>query len=587
MAELQLNNGRKQKRWVAPVSITPEADEQLKEYPPAFRQVLFNRGLDTAEKARDFLLGTAEEYDPFSMKGMPEAVDTIIKSISSNQGIVVYGDYDVDGVTATALLVQVIRILGGNVNPYIPNRFDEGYGLNVEALRELKEKNAQLVITVDCGIRSIREADLARELGITLIISDHHHPLGAVPAADVVICPKQDGDAYPYKDLAGVGIAYKITEALYKAKGLNSEETAQWLDLVALGTVSDIAPLTGENRILVAKGLRRLQTSPRQGIYSLMGVADIKRPGALTASDIGFKLGPRLNAAGRMESAQDALNLLMSSDPAETGLLAQKLQNQNTDRQEHTIRNQKFAESQLTDIESLPIIIAFGSEEEFHSGIVGLVAARLVESHYRPAVVGVIGEEFTRASCRSVDEFHITQALDECADLLVRHGGHSKAAGFTVRNENRTRLKEKLLEIASNRLKPENLIPTIHYDAEVRLSELKASLITLLQQMEPTGNENPKPVFMTRGLRVKRKNRIGHEKNHLRLTVVEDNGVYIDGVAFRMGDWMETMPEKIDIVYHFELNDFNGQVSFQLNIRDIRPSEDLQGDYADHSSIKA
>ncbi len=587
MAELQLNNGRKQKRWIAPDLITPDVEERLKEYPPAFRQVLYTRGYDTAEKARDFLLGTADEHDPFSMKGMREAVDTILDSISANEGIVVYGDYDVDGVTATALLVQAIRILGGIVSPYIPNRFDEGYGLNVDALRELKEKNARLVITVDCGIRSNREADLARELGIKLIISDHHHPLGAVPAADVVICPKQEGDEYPYKELAGVGIAYKIAEALYIAKGLNLEETGQWLDLVALGTVSDIAPLTGENRTLVRKGLRRLQTSPRQGIYSLMGVADIKRPGALTAADIGFKLGPRLNAAGRMESALDALQLLLNNDPAETGLLAQKLQKQNTDRQDHTIQNQQFAETQLTDIESLPILIAFGSEEEFHSGIVGLVAARLVESHYRPAVVGVIGEEFTRASCRSIDEFHITQALDECADLMVRHGGHSKAAGFTVRNESRELLKARLLEIASSRLNPENLVPTIQYDAEVRLNELQAPLISLLQKMEPTGNENPKPVFMTRGLRVNRKNRIGHEKNHLRLTVAEDKGVSMDGVAFRMGDWMDCMPEKIDIVYHFELNDFNGQVSFQLNIRDIRPSEADQGNHADLSSIEA
>lgn len=587
MADFQLNTRRILKRWIAPDPITPDAEEQLKEYPSAFRQVLFHRGLDTAEKARDFLLGTALENDPFSMKGMSEAVETIMASISANEGIVVYGDYDVDGVTATTLLVQAIRELGGMVSEYIPNRFDEGYGLNVDALRELKEKHADLVITVDCGIRSIKEAGLARELGIKLIISDHHHPLGSIPSADVVICPKQEGDEYPYKELAGVGIAYKIAEALYNTRGWEMERAGDWLDLVALGTVSDIAPLSGENRLLVRKGLRRLQTQPRQGVYSLMGVADIKRPGALTAADIGFKLGPRLNAAGRMESALDALSLLMSTDPAETGLLAQKLQKQNTDRQDHTIQNQQFAEAQLTGIESLPILIAFGSEEEFHSGIVGLVAARLVESHYRPAVVGVIGEEFTRASCRSIDEFHITQALDECADLMVRHGGHSKAAGFTVRNENRDLLKKRLIKIASSQLNPENLIPTIRYDAEVKLSELQAPLIALLQQMEPTGNENPKPLFMTRGLRVSRKNRIGHEKNHLRMTVVEEKGISIDGVAFRMGDWMESMPEKIDIVYHFELNDFNGQVSFQLNIRDIRPSEEIRGDHVDNSSDKA
>jgi single-stranded-DNA-specific exonuclease len=433
MTVTQLNNGRKPKRWVGPNKfITPEADAELAEYPKPFRQILFNRGLDTAEKAHAFLEVNTEEYDPFLMKGMREAVDLIKNAIRDHEPMVVYGDYDVDGVTATALLVQALESLGGNVEPYIPNRFDEGYGLNCEAVKELASQGKRLIITVDCGIRSVKEADVARELGVNLIISDHHHPLPEVPAADAVICPRQVGDEYPYKELAGVGIAYKIAQALFMDFGLMVSETEQWLGLVALGTVSDIAPLTGENRVLVRNGLKCLQTNPRQGVYSLMMVADIRQPEHLTAADIGFKLGPRLNAAGRMESAQEALRLLMTAEPEEASRLAQRLQIQNTDRQERTMSNQKFAEEQLGDIQSLPIILAFGSEEEFHSGIVGLVAARLVESHYRPAVVGVTGEETTRASCRSIDEFHITKALDECKDLLVRHGGHSKAAGFTV-----------------------------------------------------------------------------------------------------------------------------------------------------------
>lgn len=573
MADIQPHNDKKPKRWVAPITLTREADQQLAIYPPAFRQVLFSRGLDTAEKASHFLLGSMDEYDPFGMKGMLEAVDLLLTGIQAQDSIVVYGDYDVDGVTATALLVQAIRALNGKVREYIPNRFDEGYGLNGEALDLLKEQGTDLIVTVDCGIRSVCEAQKARELGIRLIITDHHHPLEVVPPADVVICPKQTGDVYPYKELSGVGIAYKIAQALFKQAGRDPAETGQWLDLVALGTVSDIAPLTDENRLLVKRGLRLMQTTPRQGIYSLMAVADIKRPGALTAADIGFKLGPRLNAAGRMESAQDALRLLMTDKPEETSLLAQKLQAQNSDRQDRTLQNQKFAEEDLEDLKNLPIIIAFGSEEQFHSGIVGLVAAKLVENYYRPAIIGVIGEEFTRASCRSIDEFHITQALDECTDLLVRHGGHSKAAGFTVRNENREKLKEKLLQIASSQLKPEDLVPSIHYEAEVHINELQAPLIALLQQMEPTGNENPKPVFMTRGLRVGRKNRIGHEKTHLRMTVKDENGLVMDAVAFRMGEWADAMPEKIDILYFFELNEFNGQLSFQLNVRDIRASE--------------
>jgi single-stranded-DNA-specific exonuclease len=504
---------------------------------------------------------------------MQEAVDLIKKSLQDNEPIIVYGDYDVDGVTATALLVQAIRSLGGNVEEHIPNRFEEGYGLNCDAVEALAAQGKRLIVTVDCGIRSVGEAELARELGVTLIISDHHHPLDVVPPADVVICPRQIGDEYPYKELAGVGIAYKIARALYTAFGCDVKETEQWLDLVALGTVSDIAPLTGENRLLVKQGLRWLQSRPRQGIFSLMMVADIKQPGSLTASDIGFKLGPRLNAAGRMESAQEALRLLMTEEPEEASLLAQRLQAQNTDRQDRTSSNQKFAEEQLEDLSKLPIILAFGSEEQFHSGIVGLVAARLVESHYRPAVVGVTGDETTRASCRSIDEFHITKALDECKDLLVRHGGHSKAAGFTVRNENLDLLKERLLEIASSQLTVDELVPTYHYDAEVDISDLKANLYGNQTQLEPTGNENPKPLFMSKGLKVIRKSKIGREKNHLRLTVSGKSGHSIDAVAFRMGEWADDMPEKIDLLYYFEVNDYNGNVSFQLNVRDIRASE--------------
>jgi single-stranded-DNA-specific exonuclease len=574
MTDLQLNNGRKPKRWVGPAeTITPEADAELAEYPKAFRQVLFNRGLDTSEKAHAFLQVDTEEYDPFQMKGMDKAVDLIKEAIHNREPIVVYGDYDVDGVTATVLLVQALRSLGGNVEEHIPNRFDEGYGLNCDAVESLARQGKKLIITVDCGIRSVKEAELARELGIELIISDHHHPLETVPAADVVICPRQIGDEYPYKELAGVGIAYKIACALYLSYDREVKDCEQWLDLVALGTVSDIAPLTGENRLLVKRGLLWLQTRPRQGIFSLMMVADIRQTGSLSATDIGFKLGPRLNAAGRMESAQEALQLLMTEEPEEASLLAQKLQAQNIDRQERTTSNQKFAEEQLGDIQRLPIILAFGSEQDFHSGIVGLVAARLVESHYRPAVVGVTGEETTRASCRSIDEFHITKALDECKDLLVRHGGHSKAAGFTVRNENLEALKGRLIEIASSQLIVEELVPTYHYDAEVEIKDLQANLYGCQVQLEPTGNENPKPLFMSKGLKVNRKSKIGKEKNHLRMTISGDTGPSIDAVAFRMGDWADDMPARIDILYYFELNDFNGNVSFQLNVRDIRPTE--------------
>jgi single-stranded-DNA-specific exonuclease len=573
MEDLIAANGKKAKRWLAPKPVPPEISEELKEYPDVFQQVLYNRGIQTAADANDFLLGTSLEHDPFLMKGMREAVEIIWQTIQANNPMIVYGDYDVDGVTATALLVQVINSFGGIAMEYIPNRFDEGYGLNNEAIQTLKNQNAHLIITVDCGIRSVKEAELARELGIGLIITDHHHPLDIVPPADVVICPRQKGDVYPYKELAGVGIAYKMARALYQQSGKDAEEAENWLDLVALGTVADIAPLTGENRLLVKKGLWNIQRGlSRQGIYSLSGAAKISYE-RMSAGDIGFGLGPRLNAAGRMDSAKQALELLLRDDTVVTGKLAQELDDQNRDRQEKTRDNQEFAETQFTDIDSLPILIVFGTEDEFHQGIVGLVAARLMESHYRPAVVGVIGEETTRASCRSIDEFHITKALDECADLLVRHGGHSKAAGFTVLNENREQLIQRLYKIADDQLNVEELTPSIKFDAEVDLNDLQTSLMNFLAQIEPTGNENPKPVFVTRGLSVLRSSKMGSEKTHLRLTVKNERGVTIDAVAFRQAFWAEQMPEKIDIIYNFELNEYNGRVSFQLNVKDIRPSD--------------
>jgi single-stranded-DNA-specific exonuclease len=573
MGDLPANNGKKPKRWITPKSVPPEVSKELKEFPIVFQQILFNRGIQTTADAAAFLCGTANEHDPFLMTGMTEAVEIIWRTLQEKKFMAVYGDYDVDGVTATALLVQVLQLLGASVIAYIPNRFDEGYGLNNEAIQTLKNQSIDLIITVDCGIRSVQEAELARELGIGLIITDHHHPREVVPPADAVICPRQVGDDYPYKELVGVGIAYKIARALFQRAGKDPSEAEKWLDLVALGTVSDIAPLTGENRLLVKKGLMNIQQGQsRQGIYSLSGAAKISYE-HITAGDIGFGLGPRLNAAGRMDSALNALNLLMSDDPMVTGKLAQELDDQNKKRQENTKTNQAFAETQIQEIENQPILIAFGSKNDFHEGIVGLVAARLVESHYRPAVIGVIGEETSKASCRSIDEFHITKALDECTDLLVRHGGHSKAAGFTVLNENREQLIQRLYRIAAEQLNMEDLIPSLHYDADVDLGDLQASLMDFLSQIEPTGNENPKPVLVTRGLRVLRCSKIGSEKTHLRLTVKNEKGLTIDAVAFRQGFWADQMPEKIDLLYTFELNEYNGRVSFQLNVKDIRPTE--------------
>jgi single-stranded-DNA-specific exonuclease len=560
------------KRWRVSPRIPPDVDQALAPYPRVIRQSLFNRGIATTEKARQYLeCQPLAGLDPFNLLGIETAVERLDHAIRTQEKIVVYGDYDVDGVTATALLTLVLEAMGATVIPYIPNRFDEGYGLNIEALDTLKSEGASLVVTVDCGIRSLDEAEHARQVGLDMIISDHHHPGQALPDALAIINPKQAGDRYPEKELAGVGLAYKLAQALIidlEATHINPES---YLDLVALGTVADLAPLVGENRLLVRQGLEWLRQPHRQGLLSLMRVAGI-RIDRLNAGNIGFGIGPRLNAAGRLDTAEAALTLLMTNDVSEAGALALHLDSQNRDRQKLTRDIQQRAEELAFIDEDDPLLI-FASDPEFNPGIVGLAASRLSESYYRPAVVAHQAEDYTRGSCRSIPEFHITEALDQCQDLLVRHGGHAAAAGFTVLNEHVGELKSRLREIADQQLAGVDLRPLITADAELPLSELKPDLLIFLDQMEPTGYGNHQPLFVSRDLFLdpNRTRAVGQDGNHLKMTVT-DGRITFDGIGFRLGHWMGRLPHKVDLLYTFELNEYNGRVNLQLNVKDLKPS---------------
>jgi single-stranded-DNA-specific exonuclease len=473
------------------------------------------------------------------------------------------------------LLVEVLTKMGAQVEPYIPNRFDEGYGLNNEALDNLYQKGTRLVITVDCGARSPDEAMHARSIGLDLIISDHHLP-GPEPLSNVVafINPRKKYDRYPDEGLVGVGLAYKIATALLELYPIEGVNSADWLDLVALGTVADMAPLKGENRELVANGLRRIHAQKRQGINSLIRVAG-KNPTRITATDIGFILGPRLNAAGRLESAQDAVRLLMTDDEHEAGLLAQKLDNQNDERQRimREIQEKATAMAIMEDPKT-PIIIAV--DPDFNEGIVGLAAARLVEAFYRPAIVGRIGSEATRASCRSIPEFDITAALDQCKDLLIKHGGHKAAAGFTVANDNLPRLAARLRQIASQKFVIEELSPVIEADLDAPLYYLAGkntpSLFSDLGRIQPTGYGNPEPVFISRNLLVKNYRKIGRDNKHLRMTVVDEAGVSYGAVAFQQGHWADQPLKRVDLIYTFEKNEYQGREDTQLNVKDMKLS---------------
>jgi len=566
------------KRWQISPPLTPEASESLAAFPPILRQVLFNRGYASDVEARAFLKAeTVFNTDPFQMTGMDTAVARIQHAIDQKEAIAIYGDYDVDGVTATALLVQTLQALGGNARPYIPSRFDEGYGLNPEALDYLKAGSVGLVITVDCGIRSPDEASHARSIGLDLIITDHHQPAeGDLPYALAVINPKQFGDQYPDKDLAGVGVAYKIAQALFSHNGKSDLDfqLEDLLDLVALGTVADLAPLVGENRTLVRNGLQKIRETKRQGLFSLANVSGLMLA-RTTVSNIGFILGPRLNAAGRLESALAAYDLLTANDVKRAGELAQQLHNQNYQRQELTRKIQEEAEAiALAENPNAPLL--FAVDPDFNSGVVGLAAARLSETYYRPAIVGQDLGETTRCSCRSIPEFHITQALDQCKDLLIRHGGHAAAAGFTVENKNLIELKNRLIHLAQIQYdedvqsgKGKEWLPTLVADMEILLPELRPELLKTLNYLQPTGYGNPEAVFVTRDVRVTNARVVGSEGRHLKLVVTDGYFTY-DAIGFRLGHLQPDLPLNVDLIYTFESNVFNGRTTLQLNLKDVK-----------------
>lgn len=556
----------KHNHWQIPPLISLEAEESLQEFPPILRQILFNRGYATRELATQFLQAEMPPgTDATNMMGIPAATERVEYAINNQERIAIYGDYDADGVTATALLVNALKSIGADVIGYIPNRFEEGYGLNTDALESLRSNGTRLVITVDCGIRSPEESKYAQKIGLDMIISDHHQPDNELPQAVAVINPKQPEDTYPEKELAGVGLAYKLISSLLG----NDPGADNFLDLVALGTVADLAPLIGENRALVRSGIEIMRKPHRQGVMALIGVSGLK-PNKIKSRDIGYVLGPRLNAAGRLESALAALDLLTSTDVYRAAELAQQLDNQNRERQQITKLIQERAEElALRDVPDA--LLLFAADPEFNPGVVGLAASRLTEQYYRPAIVAHQGEEFTRASCRSIREFHITNALDQCADLLVRHGGHAAAAGFTVINENLPELVDRLKVIANKELSHLDLRPTLSADVEIPLSDLKPEILEYLEGLQPTGYGNPQAQFISRNLMVTRSRTVGRDNNHLKFTVTDGHITY-DAIAFRQGHWYGLLPSRIDLLYTFEINEYFDRVSLQLNVRDIKPT---------------
>lgn len=562
------------KRWV----IAPLAPaDHLKRFPdiaPLVVQILYNRGITDPDEMAAFLHADqpTTTADLFQMAGMNRTVDRIRRAIKAAEPIAIYGDYDVDGVTATALLVQTLAAFGANVRPYIPRRADEGYGLNPEALQHLKDDGVRLIITVDCGVRSLAEVAFAKTIGLDLIISDHHMPTEDLPDAYALINPKQPDCPYPFKELAGVGLAFKIAQALLLVNAKTDTAKVdltedELLDLVALGTVADLAPLLGENRVLVARGLQQLRRTRRPGLRALLNFSGSK---IIDTSTIGFALGPRLNAAGRLDHALNAYDLLMTTDPAVADRIALDLDSRNRDRQ--VLTRELFEKAREIVMEHADgSALLFAADPSFNSGVVGLVASRLTEEFYRPSVVIEQGPHESRGSCRSIPEFHITRALDECRELFVRHGGHAAAAGFTVETAKLDILAQRLSEIAQRVLGGQELLPTLAVDAVLHLHKLKSDLFHALKQLEPHGYANATPLFASRGISIVELRTVGMEGSHLKMKV-GDGGTVFDAIGFKFGAMADRLArgDKLDIAYTFEENEWNGERKYQLNIKDIK-----------------
>ncbi|HLN64640.1 MAG TPA: single-stranded-DNA-specific exonuclease RecJ, partial [Symbiobacteriaceae bacterium] len=534
---------------------------------PVTAQVLYNRGLTTPEAAHAFLTAGREQIlDPFQLKDMDRAVALIRQRIASGKPIMVYGDYDVDGVTGTTILVLALRALGARVEYYIPNRFSEGYGLNVGALQEIHGRGFDFVVSVDTGVSAVKEAEAAKAMGMTLVVSDHHEPGPTLPDVPALINPKRPDCTYPFKGLSGVGVAFKLAVAL--------ETPNAWdlLDIVTLGTIADMVPLVGENRAIVREGLAMLGATRRPGLKALMEVAGVKQP--VTATHIGFSLGPRINALGRMDSAMEGVELLVTQDPERAQALARYLDDRNRDRQETEAailaEALEQAESQAARDKEYVMVLA---GEGWHHGVVGICASRVLEQYYRPAILLSIDGDEARGSARSIPAFHMHRALLQVSDLFAKFGGHAAAAGMTLKSKDDVPvLRERLNRIGANWLSPEDLVPELRIDGILSLDQVNDDLMAELQRLEPHGIGNPAPIFAVQDLRVMDARLIGKEQNHLKLLLrnQQQQGPLMEAVGWNLAPAKPAPTARVQVAFQPEYDTYQGRHSLRLTLKDVQ-----------------
>ena len=535
--------------------------------PHVIAQLLHNRGVKPEEIEPFLAADDRLEGNPFLLPDISQSVSRVYRAVLSRQKIAIYGDFDVDGVTAVVILAEGLSRLGAEVLLYIPDRFSEGHGLNISAIEKLHSQGANLVITVDCGITDITEVKRAQSMGMDVIITDHHIPLERLPQAIAVVDPKRKDSVYPCPDLAGAGVAFKFVQALFH-KDSREKWLARLLDLVALATVTDLSPMVGENRYLVKKGLRELNNSSRPGIQEMVKLAGLK-PGGLDSADISWALGPRLNAAGRVNNASTSYQLLTTQSREEARLLALELEEKNAERQKLSSEVLGRARERLVAELHLPLLIE--ADESYSVGVIGPVAGKLVDEFYKPVIIINLGPDLCKGSCRSIAEFDIVSALGNCKDLLTAFGGHPLAAGFTVPRQNLVQLEERLMGLARDRLGHLDLRPELVVDAELPLSTFTGEAFSLMQKLSPFGRGNPQPTFLSRQVEVLECRNFGNRSEWLRLKLKQGNVTWraVDFVSQRAG---KKIPSCIDIVYNLEISRWDGEEVLSLNLRDFAPS---------------
>ncbi|MDT4953574.1 MAG: single-stranded-DNA-specific exonuclease [Acidobacteriota bacterium] len=567
------------KRWIVREQDTVRAARLARSLgvSPIVAQLLIARGHEREESARKFLHPSHDQlHDPSLMLGMQVAVARILRAVDAGEKILVYGDYDVDGTTGTVVLRRALSLLGAKTGFHVPHRFTEGYGIQQEALENALAEGYKLVISVDCGIRAHEPLHWARDNGLDVIVTDHHLPdegEGAPPAF-CVLNPNQRGCDYPDKNLAGVGVAFKLAHALFRERGRESQ-IAGFLKMVAIGTVADVAQLTGENRAIVALGLEDLPKATNPGLQALMEVAGCNNGRGMTAYDLGFRIGPRINAAGRMDAARAVVELFETNDRAEAKRLAEHLDARNRERQsvQLEIVKRAFAEFESSADASAQTHVAVIAGDDWHRGVIGIAASKIADKLNRPCIVISLEGDVGHGSARSIEAYHLLNGLTECADLFEKFGGHSHAAGLTIKRERVPELRRRLNEHAASNLRDEDLVPALNIDAELPGEAVTLSLAEELRALEPFGAGNPRPLFVTRDLHLLSEPRVMKEK-HLKLRLAGPanrplEAVWWSGVEELAGRTLKP-GQRIELAYTIEPNTWQGETRLQLFVKDVK-----------------